>query len=244
MNTETDPKNDSVARALFQRRATRAFEPVEIPAATRDGLLQAARHAPSSLNMQPYRLYWVESPAQRNEVARLCFSQGPAQTASALIVAVADIGSLRSTARLQAAWMRQAGFPEAKVREYERTARLGRIIFAPGPLNVFGAAKWALFRLVHVFKTLGLPPVTRRDLLKWAGKSTALACQNLMIAAEVVGLSTCPMEGFDGPRLSRYLRLSQRHQEIVMIIALGKKSPAHIAQRQWRRPLETTVSIL
>jgi len=244
MIVENDLNSDSVARALFQRRAIRAFEPVEIPSATRDGLLQAAQHAPSSFNMQPYRFYWVESPAQRNAVARLCFSQGPAQTASALIVAVADIGSLRSTARLQAAWMRQVGFPEPKVRHYELTARLGRIIFAPGPLNVFGVAKWALFRLVHVFKTLGLPPVTRRDLLKWAGKSTALACQNLMIAAEVVGLSTCPMEGFDGPRLARYLGLSRKHQEIVMIIALGKKSPAYIAQPQWRRPLETTVTVL
>lgn len=243
MVTETDLKSDSVARALFQRRAIRAFEPVEIQAATRDALLQAARHAPSSFNMQPYRIYWVESAAQRTAVARLCFSQGPAQTASALIVAVADLGSLRSTARLQAAWMRQAGFPKPKVREYELTARLGRIILAPGPLNVFGAAKWALFRFMHVFKSLGLPPVTRRDLLKWAGKSTALACQNFMIAAEVLGLSTCPMEGFDGPRLARYLGLA-KHQEIVMIIALGKKSPAYMAQPQWRRPLETTVAIL
>jgi nitroreductase len=97
---------------------------------------------------------------------------------------------------------------------------------------------------LHVFKTFGLPPVTHRDLLKWAGKSTALACQNLMIAAEAVGLSTCPMEGFDGPRLARYLGLSRGRQEIVMIIALGKKSPAYTAQPQWRRPLEATVTLL
>jgi len=230
--------------AIFNRRSIRVFEPVQIPASTRDLLLQAARQAPSSFNMQPYRLYWVESPEQRDTVAKLCMGQKPAQTASALAVAVADIGSLLSTAELQAAWMRQSGFDAAKIREYERTARIGRIIFMPGPLNLFGMFKKALFWLLNVFKAIGMPPVTRQDVFKWAGKSTALACQNLMITAEVLGLHTCPMEGFNGKRLARYLGLSPKRHEIVMVIAIGKKSPACTVQPQWRRPIEHTVTIL
>ena len=233
-----------ILSAVFQRRAIRLFEPVDIPVSTRDLLLQSARQAPSSFNMQPYRLYWVESPAQREAVAKLCLSKNLAQTASALVIAVADIGALRSTAQLQVAWMRQSGFPARKIREYARTAWIGRIIFMPGPLNLFGKLKGTLFRLLHALKTSGLPPVTRHDLFKWAGKSTALACQNLMIAAEVVGLNTCPMEGFDGPRLARYLGLSAKRQEIVMVIAIGKKSASYIPQPQWRRPLEATVTVL
>ena len=244
MITKTEPDGAAILSAIFQRRAIRAFEPVPIPASTRELLLLSARQAPSSFNMQPYLLYWVESPAHRNAVARLCMAQSAARTASALIVAVADIGSLRSTSQLQAAWMRQSGFPKRQIDEYVRTARIGRIIFTPGPLNLFGALKRALFRILHAFKTIGLPPLTRADLLKWASKSTALACQNLMIAAEVVGLNTCPMEGFDGQRLARYLGLSLKHHEIVMIIAIGKKSPCYTAQPQWRRAIETTVTIL
>jgi nitroreductase len=171
-------------------------------------------------------------------------NQNPAQTASALVVAVADIGSLRSTAEMQLAWMRGTGFPAPKIREYERTARIGRIIFMPGPLDLFGRLKEALFRLLHTLMTIGMPPITRHDMLKWAGKSTALACQNMMTAAEVVGLNTCPMEGFDGQRLSRYLGLSQKSQEIVMVIAIGKKSRSYTAQPQWRRPIEATVTVL
>lgn len=244
MNTTADAICDPILSAIFQRRAIRAFEPVEIPASTRDLLLQAARQAPSSCNTQPYRLYWVESPAQREAVAKLCLSQSPAQTASALVVAVADIGSLRSTAEMQLAWMRQTGYPARQIREYERTARIGRIIFMPGPLNLFGRLKQGLFRLLHTVMTVGMPPITRHDMLKWAGKSTALACQNLMIAAELVGLNTCPMEGFDGQRLARYLGLSPKCDEIVMVIALGKKSAGYTAQPQWRRPIEATVTVL
>ena len=233
-----------ILAGILHRRAIRWFEPVEVPAETRELLLRCARQAPSSFNMQPYRLYWVESFEQRSAVAALCLNQSAARTASALVVAVADIGSLRSTAELQAAWMRESGFPETNIAEYSRTARMGRILFAPGPLHLFAAVKWVLFRLGNSVKSIGLPPITRQDVLKWAAKSTALACQNLMIAAETIGLNTCPMEGFDGPRLSRHLGLSRKHQEIVMVIAIGKKSSRYIEQPQWRRPLETTVTFL
>jgi nitroreductase len=234
----------SILPALLRRRAVKSFEPVEIPAAQREQILDAARHAPSSFNMQPYRFYWVASRQQRQAVAQLCLNQTPAITASALVVAVADLASLRSTARLQVAWMRESGFPERKIRNYARTARIGRLIFKSGPFNFFAALKWLLFHALNSVKSVGMPPLTRQDFFKWAVKGTALACQNLMIAAETLGLSTCPMEGFDGLRLMRYLRLSRKHHEIVMVIAIGKKSSAYVDPPQWRRPLAATVSIL
>jgi len=237
-------ESSTVLAVLFRRRAVKSFVPVEIPAALREQLLGAARHAPSSFNMQPYRFYWIASPAQREAVAKLCLNQNPATTASALVVAVADIGALRSTARLQVAWMRQSGFPERKIREYARTARIGRIIFMPGPFNLLGALKWMLFRLLHAGKTIGMPPVTRQDFFKWATKGAALACQNLMIACEALALNSCPMEGFDGPRLAQYLGLSRKHHEIVMVIAIGKKPSGYTDPPQWRRPLRATVTVL
>jgi nitroreductase len=91
---------------------------------------------------------------------------------------------------------------------------------------------------------IGMPPLFQQDLFKWATKSTSLACQNLMIAAEALGMNTCPMEGFDNRRLSRYLHLSDRHHEIVMVIALGKKSSDYNEPPQWRRPLDATVTVL
>src|SRR3974390_3360753 len=210
-----------ILEALFHRRAVKAFEPVEIPQALREQILDAARHAPSSFNAQPYRFFWVESSPGKATAAKLCMGQMPAATASALVVAVADIGSLAATSQAQLAWMRTSGFSLAKIQDYERTAKIGRILFMPGPLGIFGAVKWAIFRLLNLWKRMGMPPLFRKDLLKWATKSTSLACENLMIAAEALGLNTCPMEGFDGPRLSKYLGLSSRFHEVVMVFAIG-----------------------
>ena len=236
---------NEILEPIFQRRAVKVFEPVEIPEGVREQILNAARHAPSSFNSQPYRFYWVGSAEKRAAVAKLCMGQKPAETSSALVVAVADIRSLTATSQGQLEWMRsRSEFSETKIRDYERTAKIGRILFMPGPLGIFGAVKWVIFRLVNLWKTMGMPPCFRRDLLKWAVKSTSLACENLMIAAEALRLNTCPMEGFDGRRLCKFLGLSARYHEIVMVIAVGKKSSAHAGTPQWRRPLDATVTVL
>ena len=229
---------------ISRRRAVKLFEPVDIPSEMREQILHAAGHAPSSFNLQPYRIYWVGSAAKRAAVARLCLGQKPAETASALIVAVADIGSMTATTRGQAEWMRRNHFAEGKIRDYERTAKIGRILFMPGPLHIFAALKWVIFWLLNIPKVMGMPPLSRKAWFKWATKGTSLACQNLMIAAEALGLNTCPMEGFDGRRLAKYLGLSSRFHEIVMVIAMGKKSDAYIEPPQWRRPLDATVTVL
>jgi nitroreductase len=230
--------------AIFQRRAVKVFEPVEISPELREQILNAARCAPSSFNMQPYRFYWVGSAAGRAAVAKLCLGQAPAATASALVVAVADIGSMRATSQCQVEWMRTDNFSEAKIRDYERTAKIGRILFMAGPLGIFAAIKRSIFCFLNLWMTIGTPPLSHQEVLKWATKGTSLACENLMIAAEALGMNTCPMEGFDGRRLSQYLGLSRRYDEIVMVIAIGKKSHAWVEPPQWRRPLQTTVTVL
>lgn len=233
-----------VLAAMLRRQAVKVFEPVVISPALREQILNAARYAPSSFNSQPYKLFWVESPARKAAVAKLCLAQMPAQTASALVVAVADIGSLSATSQSHLEWMRRNGCSDDKLRDHERTAKLGRIIFMAGPFGIFGALKWSIFRLLNVWRVMGMPPVSRQSQLKWATKSTSLACENLMIAAEALGLNTCPMEGFDGRRLSRFLGLAPSYHEIVMVIAIGKKSRNYVEPPQWRRPLAATVTIL
>src|SRR5260370_25817313 len=95
--------------ALFQRRAVKVFEPVEIPEELREQILNAARHAPSSFNSQPYKFYWVQSAAKKAAVAKLCLGQKPAVTASALVVAVADPWSLCSHSHRHASSLSAGG---------------------------------------------------------------------------------------------------------------------------------------
>jgi nitroreductase len=233
-----------ILEAILQRRAVKVFDPVDISADTRDQILNAARSAPSSFNSQPYRFYWVQSKDQLKIAARLCFGQSPAATASALVITVADIASWQDTAAGELAWMRTAGFSPEKIREAEKRAKLGKWFFLQGWFGIFGWLKLLVLRTAHLWMITGTIPVTRQGMFKWASRSGSLACANLMIAAEALGLNTCPMEGFDDLRLSKFLGLSRRKHEIMMVIAVGKKSAQHIDRPPWRRPLESTVTVL
>src|SRR5258708_22498511 len=101
-------------------------------------------------------------------MVKLCLGQKPAETASALVVAVADVGSLSTTSQAQLEWMRRSNFTKEKIDDYERTAKIGRILFMTGPFQLFAAVKWVLFRLINVWKIMGMPPTFRKDLFKWA----------------------------------------------------------------------------
>jgi nitroreductase len=79
---------NEVLVAIFRSRAIKVFDHVEIPTAVREQVLDAARVAPSRFNMQPYRSYWVETPAMKETAADLCMGQMPAETASALEVGI------------------------------------------------------------------------------------------------------------------------------------------------------------
>jgi nitroreductase len=230
--------------AILRRRAIRVFDAEEVPAEAREQMLRAAVAAPSSFNSQPYRLFWIASPGNREKAGELCLGQSPAKTASALVVAVADLGLWKTTGPSQLQWMREAGFPENKIREYEKKAKFAKWFYVQGWFNLLGAAKWAILKAIHPWKIIGTAPVSKQGLFKWATKSAALACGNLMIAAEALGWNTCPMEGFDGVRLGKFLGLSRATQEIVMVVAIGKKSAEHVDQPQWRRSLEATVTVL
>src|SRR5271155_5015284 len=109
--------------AIFRRRAIKVFQPVEISPALREQILDAARVAPSSFNSQPYRFYWVQTPAKKQRAAELCFSQQPAATASALVVTVADIGSWRETTEAHLQWVRSAGFSDEEVAKHEKRSK-------------------------------------------------------------------------------------------------------------------------
>jgi nitroreductase len=151
MKTFTSP----VLEAIFQRRAVKVFEPVEIPQNQRDLILDAARLAPSSFNVQPYRFYWVESPPMKKSAVRLCMGQSLAATASALVVAVADVGSWRSTIQGHLEWIRKSGLSAQKISDYELRAKFGKWFFIQGWFGIFGLVKWIALRMANLWRIIG-----------------------------------------------------------------------------------------
>ncbi|HEX5138628.1 MAG TPA: nitroreductase family protein [Planctomycetota bacterium] len=72
-------------------------------------------------------------------------------------------------------------------------------------------------------------------------RSGALSSMTLMLAAQSMGLATCPMIGFDPAKVAEIVRLPDDHVA-VMLIVLGKPGPGAPFPTS-RLPLEETVRL-
>ncbi|MDX1919941.1 MAG: nitroreductase family protein, partial [Candidatus Caenarcaniphilales bacterium] len=71
-------------------------------------------------------------------------------------------------------------------------------------------------------------------------KTTALACENFMLAISAQGFDSCPMEGFDEHKVKKILDL-KGSSHIAMVIAVGKADSKGIYGNRYRIPRELTV---
>jgi hypothetical protein len=97
------------------------------------------------------------------------------------------------------------------------------LIFEDGPFYVLAPLKRLAFWGIGLFKPFWRVDVGHDGQELWATKTTALACQNLMLALRAAGFDSCAMEGFDEPRVKRLLGLP-RAARVVMVIAAGRRA--------------------
>ena len=76
-------------------------------------------------------------------------------------------------------------------------------------------------------------PYNKKGMAIWAHKSTALACENLMLSLRAYGYDSCPMEGMDSKRIKKLLGLSSP-AEISMVISSGKRAENGVYGKQIR----------
>jgi len=98
---------------------------------------------------------------------------------------------------------------------------------------LLGPVKRLLMHWIARKKPSPRGPAGKADMRVWAHKSTALACENLMLSLRACGYDSCPMEGIDERRIQKLLKLP-RAAEVCMVISAGKRADNGIYGRQIR----------
>ncbi len=221
--------------AVRARRSVRRYQPSPVPELVIEKAFDAALLAPNSSNMQPWEFYWVRSPALKARLAEACFNQGAASTASDLVVAVARIDTWRRNRKLLLETMStRTDLPAAVLKYYNFVVPL---VYMHGYLQSIGIFKWLGFNVAGLFRPTPRKPSFRSEIFEVVVKTTALACENFMLAMAAQDYGTCPMEGFDEVRVKRLLGLN-RHARVVMVIGCGTPAPDGIYGEQIRLPRE------
>lgn len=221
---------ENFKKVITSRRSVRKFTEKAIPAEVLDDCLDLALLAPNSSNLQPWTFYVVQSAGKKQQLVKACLSQLAAKTASELIVCVARTDRIDEMAKKN---ISDFPFPEAPaaVQKYYKFIPYN---YKTGYFNTLGNVKKVAFKVARQFnQKLPVSSFNPADAKLWASKTTALACENLVLALRAYGFDSCMMEGFDEPLVSKILNLTSQ-QYPVMVIAAGERATDGVFFPQYR----------
>lgn len=196
--------------SLKQRRSINFFEPnKEISDEKLKELFEIANLAPSSFNLQPWKVVVVRDQNRKRVLRQCAFNQPKVEEASVILIMIADPLALEENIeRMFDSW-ESLGYMKPEMRETYRTM---------------------------VYQLQGEPESLKRKF--FAIKNTALFAMNLMIAAKGLDLDTHPMDGFDEDCIKKEFNIP-KDKIIPMLIAVGYlKKDIQLLPRAFRRNIK------
>lgn len=186
-------------QALEWRYATKVFDPSrKIPAKTWTAVQAALVLSPSSFGLQPYRFIVVSDPATRAQLMPHAWNQPQVVAASHFVVFAA----------------------RTALTDVEIDRWIARIA------EVRGLTQESLAAYRQMMAGSLLSESGQARVPEWAARQAYIALGNLLTSAAVLGVDTCPIEGFVPAEFDKILGLSAQGYTAVVCSALGYRSAA------------------
>jgi nitroreductase len=190
----------SPAQVLAQlqwRYAVKKFDPSKkIPADAWDVLEQSLILTPSSFGLQPWKFFVVENPALRQELLANSWNQAQVVEASHLVVL---------------AIKKEMG--DAEVDRYIQDMSDKRNVPIDG-----------LAGLNKMIKGFMANPDKGFTTDEWAIRQVYIAIGQFMTSAAMLGIDTCPMEGFNPAKYDEILGLTAQGYASVLVCPAGYRA--------------------
>jgi nitroreductase len=198
--------------AIATRRSIKSFKDTAIPPEMLQRLVELTVAAPSSYNLQDWRIVLVQSPAQKEALTEAAFGQQQVQQAPVTFVFTAST----------TAWQ-----DEALMGHIYQTA-LNRDAWPPKTVDYFKQA------IPKFQENLG---DRQRE---YAIKNAMIAATHTALAAEAMGLSSGFLNGWQEDAVKKVIGAADR-SDIVVAVLLPIGFAAEPRQNPGRLPLSTNV---
>lgn len=188
---------NNIIDSLKWRYAVQVFDSQKkLSQAQLDTLLEAARLAPSSFGIQPWKFIVVTNPAIRAELRKAAWDQPKVTDASHLVVFA--------------------------VRKNVDAALVDKYIASTAQIR--GLKVEALKGYEDMIKG-SIAGRTSEQAKEWGTRQLYIAFGTLLTAAAVEGIDAGPMEGFDPKKFDEILGLEALGLESRIAVAVGFRSP-------------------
>lgn len=215
-NTMNIGRQDIIEAHLF-RHACKEFDPARlIDNDDFDCILEVGRLSPSSFGLEPWKFLIIQNPALRSKLLpHVWGGQKQLPTASHIILTVIRKSRfMRYDSEFVHGFMRQ-------VQQFPEDAAITRTAI----LEKFQREDFALLD-------------SERAINDWSGKQSYIAMANMMTAAAMLGIDSCPIEGFAHQAVQQLLAqeigLDLNDWTVAYLMAFGyrKDAPARAKTRQ------------
>jgi len=156
-------------------------------------ILDAGRRAPSSFGMEAWKFLVITNDELKLKLRPACWSQAQITTCSHLVVVLAGIESVKPKSGIPKKRFARRDMPQESLDFY---------------LNLYAE---------HLEDTLS----SDENIYAWTAKQTAFAGANMMSAAAVRGVDSCPIEGFDKEAVEEILNIDKTKYRLSMMIPFG-----------------------
>lgn len=185
----------SLLDALNWRYATKKMSGEKVPQEKVDQILEAARLAPTSSGIQPFRVIVVTNPELLQKISPIAFGQPQITATSHLLIF--------------AAW---DGYTEEKIRAAFSNQNKERGLPDEGPSDY------------EIQVTASLTSKVDDQGFNHAARQAYIGFGMAIAEAATLQVDATPMEGFNGPELDALLGLKERGLRSVTLLPLGYRA--------------------
>ncbi|OES46322.1 NAD(P)H-dependent oxidoreductase [Domibacillus iocasae] len=193
-----------ILNAFQFRHATKEFDPTKkIAKEDFELILEAARLSPSSIGYEPWKFLVIQNTELREKLREVSWgAQGQLPTASHFVVILARTikDTKYDSAYVKNQMLNVKKFPPERFDEIKERYKA----FQEEDLNLLE---------------------NERTMFDWAGKQTYIALANMMTAAALIGIDSCPIEGFHFEQVQKLLEeenlLEDGHLAVSVMAAFG-----------------------
>ena len=191
----SDLTPSNLIERLAWRYAVKQFDPNRpIAAETWEAIEQSLMLAPSSFGLQPWRFLVVTDPKIKAQLPAISWNQTQPRDCSHMVV----LSARRSL---------DADYVEHFIESVSQTRNV--------PLAGLSGYRNAILNSVN--QSAG-------QHLEWNARQVYIALGQLMMAAALVGVDSCPLEGIELAKYDHLFRLEETEYTTVVACALGYRS--------------------
>ena len=180
--------------AMDFRHACKIFdETKKVSTEDMNYILEAGRKSPSSFGMEPWKFLVITNEELKAELRPVCWDQPQITTCSHLVIILAAIDSVKPESGEVERKFKRREMPQEKLDFY---------------MGLYSS---------HLANTLS----SNENIYSWTAKQTYIAMGNMMTAAAIKGVDSCPIEGFEKEKVEKILKLDLSKYQLSCIVPFG-----------------------